>query len=258
MDNDSDEGTSAGNTTFVNECGICGAELEKKMLCEGLSNVSGNNLDNLCGKCVIRVVEVNEVAARRLDELKVDNGKLMNEMVRRLKELQEIKNCSLARIKDFRAVDAVKSQIWALQRDFRDCISVIMTKQNEKLQLCDELNQKQNILYECINKVSELENGITLPIKQTSTEEYLMDENQELLEKIRDFEIEVFLYKKDLFESLQIVKSQIAKERSLKPPQPYSNIQCLSDLIGIRESLHEEIKLIKRKIEALSDLHSFS
>ena len=257
MDNDSDEGTSAGNTTFVNECGICGAELEKKMLCEGLS--TGSNLDSLCGKCVVRVVQVNEVAARRLDELKVDNGRSMNEMVRKLKELQEVKNSSLARIKEFRAVDAVKSQIWALQRDFRDCISVIMTKQNEKLRLCDELNQKQNILYECINKVTDLENGVSLPIKQTSTEEYLMDENQELLEKIRDFEIEIFLFKKDLFESLQIVKSQIAKERSLRPSsQPYSNIQSLGDLIGIRESLQEENRLIRRKIEALSDLHSFS
>lgn len=255
MDINSDEGTSAGNTTFVNECGLCGTELDKKIFYDGNG---GNNLDSLCGKCVQKVVEVNDEAIKRLEAVKYNNGKLTSDIIRRLKEMQEFKNFSMTRIKDFKVVENVKTQVWTLQRDFKDCISVIMSKTNEKSKLCEELNSKQNLLYELINKVTELENGITLPVKQPSTEEYLMDENQELLEKIRDIEIDFFLHKKELFDALQIVKSQTIKEKSLASQKPFSEMQNLSSLIELSEYLKEEIGLTRRKIEALSDLHSFS
>lgn len=254
MDSNSDEGTSAGNTTFINECGLCGTELEKKIFYDGLG---GNNSDCLCGKCVQKVVEVNDEAVRRVEIVKGNNGKVTSEVIRRLKEMQEFKNFSMTRIKDFKTVENVKTQIWGLQRDFKDCISVIMSKQNEKVKLCEELNGKQNLLYELINKVAELENGITLPVKQPSTEEFLMDENQELLEKIRDIEIDSFLHKKELHDALQIVKSQTLKEKSISSQKPYSDIQNLSSLIEISSSLQEEILQTRRKIEALSELHSF-
>ena len=258
MDNEDSDVTSAGTTAFLSECGVCGAELEKKSEPSSSPTAFPSTLEILCCKCMIHLAELHEMCSKRSEQLKRCNSKLIAEDIKQSKHLQEVKNSALARIKEFKVVENLNSKLWSVKRDLKDSISVIQAMKVEKEKLCDGLNQKQCLLDEKQKRIHDIENLIRKGEENLSVMDSLDDENRDLLEKIRDFEIDSFLFVREIVEALGFTKNQILKERAAKGIVVVSDVGDLSNLKEIQKSLQEEIFYTRKRIDALSDLLSSS
>ena len=256
MDNEDSDGTSAGTTTFLSECGVCGAELEKKQESWPSTPTLNYTPDSLCCKCMINLAELHEMCLKRSEQLKRCNSKLTLEDIKQSKHLQEVKNSALARIKDFKVVENLNSKLWSVKRDLKDSIAVIQAMKLDKEKLCDGLNQKQCLLDEKQKKIQDIENLIRKGEENISVMDSLDDENRNLLEQIRDFEIDSFLFVREIVEALGFAKNQILKEKAAKGILVVSDGGDLSNLKEIQKSLQEEIFCTRKRIDALSDLLS--
>ena len=262
MDNEDSDVTSAGTTAFLSECGLCGAELEKKP--ESLSTsptAYSHTLEILCCRCVTHLAELREMCSKRSEQLKRCNSKLILEDIKQAKHLQEVKNSALVRIKEFKVVENLNSKLWSVKRDLKDSISVIQAMKVEKEKLCDGLNQKQCLLDEKQKRIFDIENLIRKGEENVSVMDSLDEENRDLLEKIRDFEIDSFLFVREIVEALGFTKGQILKERAAKGVVGVvggGDVGDLSNLKEIQKSLQEEISYTRKRIDALSDVLSSS
>jgi hypothetical protein len=258
MDNEDSDGTSAGNTTFISECGVCGLELDKKSENLLTNALNSNSPEGLCGKCLVNLAELHEICLKRSESLRISTSKLISEDIQHSKRLQEVKASALTRIKDFKVVENLNSKLWAVKRDLKDSVAVIQAMKTEKEKSCDELNKKQCLLDEKSKRISDIQNLLRKGEENLTLLDRMNDENQDLLEKLRDFEIDSFLYTRELFEAVQFTRNQFAKEKSAKGVLTLSPGCDIENLKSIQNSLQEEILNTRKRIDALSELLSSS
>lgn len=228
------------------ECEICSKELCRR---------KSAGIPNICEKCSEELAVMDQSCQLKSETLQAQNLNLMCQIFNHFKDLQNIKNKFFERVKDFGEIWKVNRKLSTQKRDFDDSIRVLFKIQSEKKLLCEKLNEKQVILNEKNREIFKVQDMINSPVNEFKNIEELIRENWSLNEKIKECEVEHFGEVKETLELMQIVKSQVWRERKLGT-FVLSGIELkMIQLAEFKEYLFREISLVENEIQSIAGFY---
>lgn len=237
---ESEETTSAESFSST-ECEICTKELCKR---------KSAGIPNICEKCSVELASMDHSCQMKSESLQDHNKKSMTEIFNAFKSLQSIRDEMMERVKDFGEIWKINRKFSALKRDYNDSVRVLVMRSSEKEALCRVLNEKQVILNEKFQEMLKMEKIIKDAEVEFKSLEELRQENFDLNDKIKDFEVNSLYEVKEAYDLLKITKSQIMREKSLGTFRVSPFEQKMIQMAELKNFLLSEISIVNKEIQA--------